>query len=103
MKDIKLRFGKYKGKMLKDVPNDYLRWAISANALKGRALLYAKIKTGYPKDKWKVTVEDSIGGDGEYFVDAYSFDDAIRQCQRQYRIQSTQSYHGTSFSAVNCT
>lgn len=103
MKEIKLRFGKHKGKMLKDVPDDYLAWAISANALNGRALLYAKIKTNYPKEKWKVTVEDSVGGDGEYFVDAYSFDGAIYQCRRQNKIQCTQSFHGTSFSAVNCT
>ena len=94
LETIRIRFGKYKGTMIKDIPDDYLEWAISANALRGRALLYAKIRTNQ-----RVVVENSVNADGEYIVDAYTSKHAISKCKRQYKVQGTQSYHGTSFSA----
>lgn len=96
--EIKLRFGKYKGRKIKDVPIDYLKWCVDKDVLRGKALFYAKIKTGHPKDKYKVTVKDSIGGDGEYIVEAYNDNHAMSVCKRQNNIQCTQSFHGTIFS-----
>lgn len=99
-KDIKLRFGKYKGVTLKDVPDNYLRWCLDNNVLKGKAMCYAKQRLNYPKDKYLVIVEDAAVGDGEYIVDAYNEHLAIRTAQKLFNIQSTQSYHGTSYSAT---
>lgn len=98
--DIKLKFGKYKGCMLKDVPDNYLKWCIEKEVLRGKALLYAKQKTNYPKCKWEVTVEDSVGSDGKYIVEAYNWKHATSVCQKQYGIQNTQSFCGTSYSAT---
>jgi hypothetical protein len=95
--DIKLKFGKYKGTMLKDVPDNYLKWCIDKEILKGKAMLYAKQKLNYPKDKYEVTVEDAVVGDGKYIVEAYNTNHAINVCKRQNRIQITQSFCGTSF------
>jgi uncharacterized protein (DUF3820 family) len=95
--DIKLKFGKHKGAMLKDVPENYLKWCVDKEVLKGRAMLYAKQKLNYPKDKYKVEVEGAVVGDGIYYVDAYNRDDAIRQVKKESQIQITQSFCGTSF------
>jgi len=97
--EIKLKFGKYRNKALKDVPKDYLKWAIDNNVLKGRAMFYAKQKLNYPKDKYQVTVEDSIGGDGTYIVEAYNQTNAIHICKHKNKIQNTQSFCGTTYSA----
>ena len=103
MKDnskIKLRFGKYQGKMLKDVPDNYLRWCVYQGILKGRAMLYAKQQLGWPKDRYKVVVEDAYIGDGTYYVEAYDRKDAIRQCRKENDIKLTQSFCGTSFTVT---
>lgn len=98
--NIRIKFGKHKGTMLKDVPLPYLRWCLNNNTLKGRALSYAKFRLNLPKDTYQVKVEDSIGSDGTYTVKAYSKYEAIRLCQKKYRIQSTQSFCGTTFYAT---
>ncbi len=98
--DIKLKFGKHKGTMLKDVPDNYLKWCVDKEVLKGRAMLYAKQKLKYPKDRYKVEVEDAVIGDGTYYVEAYNRDDAIRQAKKENHIQITQSFCGTSFCAT---
>ena len=98
--EIKLKFGKYKGRMLKDVPNEYLEWCVINSVLKGKAMFYAKNKINYPKDKYEVTVEDAVVGDGKYIVEAYNANHAINVCKRQNNIQITQSFCGTSFSTV---
>ena len=98
--NIKLKFGKYKGTMLKDVPDNYLRWCVDNQILKGRAMFYAKQKLNYPKDKYQVTVEDSVNADGVYIVEAYNDTNAMHICQRDNRIQNTQSFCGTSYSVV---
>jgi hypothetical protein len=66
--EIKLKIGKYKGKKLKDVPENYLRWCVDNKIFKGRAMFYAKQKLNYPKNKYQVTVEDSVNGDGVYII-----------------------------------
>ena len=98
--EIIIKFGRYKGTMLKDVPDNYLKWCIDKGILKGRAMLYAKQKLNYPKDKYKVEVEDAVTGDGTYYVWAYNRNDAIRQAQKENHIQITQSFCGTSFCAI---
>lgn len=98
--EIKLKFGKHKGRMLKDVPNAYLEWCVINSVLKGKAMFYAKNKIDYPKDKYEVTVEDAVVGDGKYIVEAYDANHAITVCKRQNHIQITQSFCGTSFSTV---
>jgi len=95
--EIKLKFGNYKGTMLKDVPDNYLRWCIDKEILKGKAMIYAKQKLNYPKDKYKVEVEDAVVGNGIYFIEAYNKNDAIRQAKKENHIQITQSFCGTSF------
>ena len=98
--EIKLRFGKYKGMMIKNVPDSYLKWCIDKKVLVGKALLYAKQKLNYPKDKYKVEVENAVMGDGTYFIDAHSKDDAIVKVKIKYKIQITQSFYGTSFNVI---
>lgn len=98
--EIKLKFGKHKGAMLKDVPEEYLKWAVDGKILKGRAMLYAKQKLNYPKDKFRVTVEDSVSGDGIYIVEAYNKNQAIKVAQKENKIQNTQSFCGTSYSVA---
>ena len=86
--------------MLKDVPDNYLKWCVDKEVLKGRAMLYAKQKLNYPKDKYKVEIEDAVIGDGIYYVEAYNSNDAIRQVKKENHIQITQSFCGTSFCAT---
>lgn len=98
MANHKLKWGKYKGKHLKDVPDDYLKWVLeNTDILKGKILVYVKTKLNYPKNKYEVTVTDSVGTDGTYIVEAYHPKQAIGRCKRQYNIQGSQSYHGTEF------
>ena len=103
MNDItnhKLKWGKYKGTCLKDIPDDYLQWILNnkPDVFKGKMLVYIKTRLKYPKDKYEVTVTDSVGTDGVYIVESYNNQQAINVCKRQYNIQCTQSYHGTEFS-----
>lgn len=99
MSNHKLKWGMYKGKHLKDVPDDYLRWILNnkPDVFKGKMLVYVKTKLNLPKNKYQVKVEDSVGTDGVYIVEAYHPKQAKGKCIRQYNIQITQSYHGTTF------
>ena len=99
---IKLKFGKYKGTQLKDVPVEYLNWALdnTSGMLKGKALEFAKSAVGKPMERFKVTVRNSVNSDGEYIVEAYSLKQAVEICQRTYNIKCTQSFDGTEFSVV---
>lgn len=99
MANHKLKWGKYKGKHLKDVPDDYFKWILQnkPGIFKGKILIYVKTKLNYPKTKYQVKVTDSVGTDGVYIVEAYSKKQAINKCRKQYNIQLTQSYHGTEF------
>jgi uncharacterized protein (DUF3820 family) len=98
--ELKIKFGKYKGTKLKDIPDNYLNWCILNNILKGKQLVYAKTKLKYLKDKFKVIVEDSAGTDGTYIVEAYYPRQAQDICRQQYKIRITQSFHGTSFDVT---
>ena len=100
MANHKLKWGKYKGKHLKDVPDDYLQWILTnqPNIFKGKMLIYVKNKLNLPKNKYQITVEDSIGTDGIYEVEAYTSNQAINTCKKQFKIQNTQSFHGTSYN-----
>jgi len=100
MENTTLNCGKYKGTPIKDVPEDYVRYCLNNNILKGKLMVYCKIKLDYPKDKYEVTVEDSINQDGIYLVEAYSTNHAIKVCQKTYNIQNTQSFCGTSYSCT---
>lgn len=98
--DIKLRFGKYKGKTLKEVPEDYLEWCINNKVLRGRAMDYALEKLGIVVE-YIIEVEGSTNDkDGIYTVKINSFRDtrAIQECKREFKIAITQSFHGTLFS-----
>lgn len=95
---MKLKFGIHKGKLIEDIPIDYLKFLMSKNILKGKLLHFTQKKLNLPKTKYIVTVEDSVNQDGEYQVETYNSKEAIYICQKQYKIQSTQSYHGTSYS-----
>lgn len=99
METIKIKFGIHKGKMLKDIPDDYLKYLYEKNILKGKIKLYVQRKFNMPKSKFRVKVEDSANNsDGIYIVEAYNSNDAISLCQRINNIQNTQSFHGTSYS-----
>lgn len=98
--NIKLKFGKYKGTMLKNVPDDYLKWCIDKEILKGKAMLYAKQKVNYPKNRYKVIVEDAIIGNGTYYLEAYNKNTAIYQVKKENTIQITQNICGTSFKVT---
>ena len=41
-----------------------------------------------------------VNTDGVYIVEAYNETNAIHVCQRDNKIQNTQSFHGTSYSVV---
>lgn len=95
----KLKWGKYKGKPLKEIPDNYLKWILNnkSDIFKGKILVYVKTKLNFPKEKYQVKVTDSLGTDGIYIVEAYNKHQAMNKCIRQYNIQCTQSYHGTEF------
>lgn len=99
MDNHKLRWGIHKGKHLKDVPTEYLQWILTnkPGIFKGKMLVYVKMRLGIPKDKYQVIVTDSIDTDGTYVVEAYNKKQAMWQCIKNYKIQCTQSYHGTEF------
>lgn len=100
-KEIKLKFGKYKGTALKDVPVDYLNWAVNNTGLiKGKALDFAKEKLNFPKERYKVIVKNSVNSDGQYVIEAYNAKEAIEKCQKNNKIQCTQSFQGTEFSVI---
>ena len=98
--DIKMKFGVYKSIPIKDVPDNYLKFLMSKNILKGKLLLHCKIRFKLPKSTYDVVVTDSIHTDGTYRVEAYNSADAIIQCQKKYKIQNTQSFHGTSYKTI---
>ena len=98
MENIKLRFGKYKNCILKDIPDSYLKWALDNNIFKGKILLYIKTRLKAPKDTFQVTVEDSVTGDGTYTVKAYNSNQAIKVAKKENHIQNTQSFCGTIYS-----
>lgn len=97
--DLKIKFGIHKGKQLKDVPDDYLKFLLSKNILRGKALFHCQVRFNLPKSTFSVTVEDAAVGDGVYTVLAYNKHQAISVCIKEYKIQGTQSYHGTTYSA----
>lgn len=97
---MKLKFGMYKGKAIKDIPDTYLKFLLSKNILKGKLLFHCQIRFDLPKTKYQVEVTDSVGTDGVYLVEAYNNRNAINQCQKQYNIINTQSYHGTEYSVT---
>ncbi len=102
MSNYKLKWGKFKGVYLKDVPDDYLLWILNnkSDVFKGKMLVYIKTRLNLPKDNYQVKVEDSVGTDGTYIVEAYNKYQAINICKRKHNIQITQSYHGTSFDVT---
>lgn len=95
--DMKLKFGIHKGKPIKDVPDNYLKFLLSKNILKGKLLFHCQVRFGMERATYKVTVTDSVGTDGTYIVKAYNTKNAINRCKKEYKIQGTQSYHGTEF------
>jgi len=97
---VKMRFGKYKGKLISQVPDSYLAWLLSINFLKGKALMYAKAKLDLAMDEYVVTIEDAVIGNGEYKIKAYHPNHAIMLVKLNNHIQCTQSFHGTSIGAV---
>ena len=98
--DIKLKIGIHKGKEIKSIPDNYLKFLISKNILKGKLLYHCQVRFNLPKDQFKVIVEDAVQGDGEYTVEAYNTIDAINQCKRINNIQTSQSFCGTSFTTT---
>lgn len=96
--NMNVPFGKYRKTELKNVPDDYLKWLFLNGFLKGKILLHYQVRFNLPKNKYSVTVTDSIRQDGVYIVDAYSAKNAISQCQVIHKIQNTQSFHGTGYS-----
>jgi uncharacterized protein (DUF3820 family) len=90
MANHKLRWGIHKGKHLKNVPDDYLKFLIEkTDILKGKMLVYTKTRLNYRKDKYQVKVTDSAHTDGTYIVEAYNRKQAIGKCIRQHKINIT--------------
>ena len=98
IENIKMKFGKYKGFKLKDIPNNYLKFLYDKNISKGTLRYYTQIKLDLPKQKYIVEVKNSVSGDGMYEVMAWTKKDAIREVRRKHSIQVTQSFDGTEFS-----
>ena len=105
MEDFKIRFGKYKGKTLKELPDDYLLYMVNNTTMfKGKVLAYIKEKLKLPKDKFEIEVKDSVNHkDGTYIVEAYNSDLAIKRCIKKNNIQISQSFDGTCFSYKKTT
>lgn len=95
---MQLKFGIHKGKPIKEVPDDYLKFLLSKNILKGKLLFHCQIRFDLPKTKYQVQVTDSVNTDGIYTVEAYNRKNAMNQCIKQHNIQCTQSFHGTEFN-----
>lgn len=94
---LKIKFGMYKYTELKNIPDNYLLW-LYKQGVKGKIKLHIQHRFNMPKNKYKITVSDSINSDGEYIVMAYNSNEAIINCQKQYKIQNTQSFHGTEYN-----
>lgn len=94
---IKIKFGKHKNKMVKDIPDDYLQFLLSKDILTGKLLFHCQIRFGLPMKTFIVTVTDAVVGNGTYAIQAYNKKHAITVCRRQYNIQNTQSEHGTTY------
>lgn len=94
---LKIKFGKYKGKQLSEIPDDYLKFIHDKGISKGKIKFYTQQRLNLPKTEFKVKVTDSLGQDGEYRIMAWNRDHAISEVKRKYKIQVTQSYHGTGF------
>lgn len=94
---IKLKFGVHKGKELKDIPDNYLRFLLSKEMLKGKILFHCQVRFNLPKKLFTVTVENAIVGNGTYTVSAYNKNHAISVCKKEYNIQNTQSFQGTTY------
>jgi len=97
LENIKIKFGKYKGFMLKDLPDDYLDFLLKKGILRGKIKFYTQIRLNSRKEKYKVTVTDSVNNDEEYEIEAYNSTHAINEVVRVNKIQCTQSFHGTIF------
>lgn len=93
---MKLKFGIHKNKEIKDIPDNYLKFLLSKNILKGKLLFHCQIRFNMPMKVFTVTVEDAVVGNGTYTVKAYNKQHALNICMKQNNIQCTQSYHGTS-------
>jgi hypothetical protein len=97
---IKLNFGIHKGKEVKDVPDDYLKFLLSKKKVSGKMLFHCQVRFNLPKKTFLVTVTDSIATDGTYKVQAYNRKHAMSVCRREHNIQNTQSEHGTEYWIV---
>jgi len=97
---MKIKFGMHKNKMVKDIPDDYLKFLLSKDILTGKLLFHCQVRFNLPKKTYLVTVSDSVGTDGTYTVQAYNTKHAMTVCRKEHNIQSTQSYHGTGYSIV---
>ena len=82
--DTHLRFGKYKGIMVKDVPRDYLKWALKKDLLTIKQTRYAMIELGLPKRRYLGTVTELGSDNYTKIIEAYTSRDAmsllIREC-----------------------
>lgn len=95
--DIKIHFGKYKGIELKNIPDDYLLFIYNKGISRGKIKVYTQWRLNLPKNKYHVTVTDSVNTDGTYFVEAWNPKHAISEVKKSFKIQITQSFHGTEF------
>ncbi len=97
---MKISFGIYRGKEVKDIPDDYLKFLLSKSILKGKLLFHCQVRFNLPKETFEVTVEDAAVGNGTYIVEAYNEKHAMSICRKDYNIQNTQSNHGTGWLIV---
>lgn len=88
--------GMHKGKPLKDLPLDYLRFLMVDGYLYGQPLEYVRWRLKDKPDTYLVTVTGSLFDNGSYTVTAYSASDAIRCCRQEYEIVG----QGVSFSVT---
>lgn len=100
--DKKTKFGKHKGKKWSEIPKDYARWVIS-NEFKHylKLKIYLQEVFNYPRKLFRVTVKDSVGDDGIYYIEGYHKKQIYSFMFK--RITCTQSYHGTTVEAEECT
>jgi len=72
----RLEFGKYKGQKFLSIPNNYLRWLLDRNYLKGLEVVYAKVRLKIPKYKYAVALKISDTSVKTYYVYAYNLEQA---------------------------
>lgn len=76
---LKIKFGKYKGTQLQDIPNDYLIWLYN-NGIKGKIKLHIQHRFNMLKTNFKIL---EIYTNTEFSIMAYNLNEAFKIAGKQ--------------------